>query len=159
MAPGGATGPAKAIRPGTVNRELDKLRSILSKAVEWGKLLEHPMRNVKRLRVENRQSILSEREQHDLLKACPLKMRALVTLALITGARVGQLLALRWADVSDDALTFLETKNGRIRRIPISVPIRAVLDALPKLHPWVLRTRDRRILRLSFAGLSCVQGS
>jgi integrase len=46
------------------------------------------------------------------------KMRALITLALITGARIGELLAIRWEHVADDALTFLETKNGRTRRIP-----------------------------------------
>src|SRR5262249_55668032 len=38
----GSTGAARPIQPGTVNRELDTLRSIFSKAVEWGKLLEHP---------------------------------------------------------------------------------------------------------------------
>ena len=45
------TGAAKPIRPASVNRELDALRSILAKAVEWGKLLESPARNVKRLKV------------------------------------------------------------------------------------------------------------
>jgi integrase len=142
----GATGTAKPIQPGTVNRELDTLRSILSKAVEWGKLLEHPMQRVKRLRVENRRTrILTEAEQRALLDACPRKFRALVTLALITGARVGELLALRWEDISDDALVFLETKNGKARRIPLSVPVRAVLDALPKIHPWVFtNTRGKK---------------
>ena len=47
-------------------------------------------------------------------------MRALIALALITGARAGELLALRWEQVTDDALTFLETKNGKPRRIPLS---------------------------------------
>src|SRR5262249_58640042 len=58
------TGALKPIQPGTVNRELDTLRSILSKAVAWGKLLENPMRMVRRLKVDNRRTrILSEAEQ------------------------------------------------------------------------------------------------
>jgi integrase len=108
------TSAPKPIRPGTVNRDLDTLRSIFSKAIEWGQVLEHPMRAVKRLKVDNRPTrILSEAEQAALLKACPKKLARIVRLALITGARIGELLELRWENVSDAELMFLETKNGR----------------------------------------------
>ena len=128
----------KPIKPATVNRELDTLKSILSKAVEWGKLLENPAKAGRRLKVDNRRTrILSEDEQRALLAACPRKLRSMVTLLLITGARIGELLALRWEACEDGFLTFLETKNGAMRRIPISAPIRAVLDAQPRIHPWV----------------------
>ena len=136
------TSALKPIQPATVNRELDTLRSILSKAVEWGKLLEHPMRRVKRLKVDNRRTrILTETEQQALLAACPQKLRAIVMLALITGARVGELLALRWDACEDGALTFWETKNGQARRIPMSPAIEAVLASQPRVHPWVFTNR------------------
>ena len=132
------TSAAKAIQPATVNRELDCLRSILNKAVEWGKLLDSPARNVKRLKVDNRRTrILTEAEQTAILGACRGKLRSIVTLALITGARIGELLALRWEDCQDGYVTFWETKNGKARRIPISPAIAAVLDAQPRIHPWV----------------------
>jgi hypothetical protein len=38
----GYTGAGKALKPATVNRELDTLKSILVKAVEWRKLVESP---------------------------------------------------------------------------------------------------------------------
>src|SRR5205823_3691172 len=105
--------------------ELDTLKSILSKAVEWTDeknrryLRESPAEAVKKLKVDNRRTrILTEAEQVALLEACPKKMRALVTLALITGARVGELLALRWDACQDGFLSFMETKNGQLRRIP-----------------------------------------
>ncbi len=132
-------GTPKPIRPATVNRELDTLRSIFTKAIEWHKLREHPMMSVKRLKVDNRRTrILTEAEQLALLKGCPRKLARVVRLALITGARIGELLALTWADVSSTEITFLETKNGRSRRLPISPAMRAVLDACPKTDsPWV----------------------
>ncbi len=143
----GTTGAAKPLKPATVNRELDTLKSILSKAVEWGKLLESPARSVKRLKVDNRRTrVLTEGEQRALLDACPRKMRYLVTLALITGARVGELLALRWEHIEEGYLTFWETKSGKPRRIPVSPAIDAVLGELPKIHPWVFtnaNTEDR----------------
>jgi integrase len=128
----------KAIRPATVNRELDALRAILNKAVEWGKLLDSPARTVNRLKVDNRRTrILTDDEQRSILAACPRKLRAIVTLALITGARIGELLALRWEDCQDGALTFWETKNGKARRIPVSPAIEAVLAAQPRVFAWV----------------------
>jgi hypothetical protein len=58
-----------------VNRELDTLRSVCSNAIESGKLLEHAMRGVKRLKVDNRRTrILSEDEQARLLAACPRQL-------------------------------------------------------------------------------------
>lgn len=127
---------AKPIRPATVNRELDTLRSIFSKAIEWKKLREHPMADIKRLKVDNRRTrILSEAEQAALLAACPKKLGRMVRLALITGARIGELLALTWADIGEAELTFLETKNGRSRRLPLSPAIRAVLAQCPQTGP------------------------
>jgi integrase len=129
------TSAAKPIKPGTVNRELDTLRSILSKAVEWGKLLEHPMLGVKRLKVDNRRTrILTEDQQRALLAACPRKLRAIVTLALVSRARVGELFELQWEQCQDGYITFLETKNGRSRRIPISPAVAGVLPAQPKVY-------------------------
>jgi integrase len=136
----------KPLKPATVNRELDTLKSIRSKAVEWGKLVESPARGVKRLRVDNRRTILTEDEQRAILGSAPRKMRAFITLALITAARAGELLGLRWEHVTEDALLLLETKNGKPRRIPLSPSARAVLAALPRVpgRPMCSPTRRRR---------------
>jgi integrase len=118
----------KPLKPGTVNRERDTLKSILSKAVEWGKLVTSSARGIERLKVDNRRTrILTPDEQRRLLEAAPRKMRAFMMLALITSARAGELLGLRWQDITADALTFLETKNGKPRRLPLSPAARAVL--------------------------------
>jgi len=123
-----------------VNRELDTLKSIFSKAVEWKYLLDSPARGVKRLRLQNRRTrILSPSEQRRLLEVCERmpKLQALLKLALITGARIGELLALRWEDCQDGYLTFWDTKNGRVRRIPITGTIAGLLASRPRIHPWV----------------------
>ena len=142
----GQRSASKRVKPATVNRELDVLRSILSKAVEWRKLLENPCRLVKRLKVENRRTrILDEPEQVALIAAFEnrtpgrpqslqrLKMQTLVQLALVTGARLGELLELAWDQCNDGFVTFLETKNGRIRQIPLSPAVEAILRRLPRV--------------------------
>jgi len=140
------TSTPKTIQPATVNRELDTLSHIFTKAVEWGKLREHPMLGkVKALKIANRRTrILTEAEQLALLAACPKTLARMVRLALITGARIGELLALTWADVSDNELVFLETKNGTTRRLPMSPAMAAVFKQCPKGSTWVFTNARTR---------------
>jgi integrase len=85
------------------------------------------------LKVDNRQTrILTEAEQSALLAACPKKLARMARLALITGARIGEILDLTWENVDEIELLFLETKNGRPRRIPVSPAMRAVLTQCPQ---------------------------
>jgi len=129
---------AKPVKPGTVNRELDTLKAIFSKAVEWRLLVENPAASVKRLKIDNRRTrILDDDEQAALVAALPRKARLIVSLLLVTGARVGEILALTWADVGASELVFLQTKNGKERRLPMTDGIRAVLDQLPRHTPYV----------------------
>lgn len=55
----------------TVNRDLDRIRAVLSRAVEWGKLEVHPLRTVKRLKGadENRVRFLDADEERRLREA------------------------------------------------------------------------------------------
>ena len=64
-------------------------------------------------------------------------MRAIVTFALITTAKIGEILTLRWDQCSDGTVTFLRTKNGKLRRIPITGVLAEVLAEQLRLTPWV----------------------
>jgi len=125
------------VKPGTVNRELDTLRVIFAKAVEWRKLAEAPA--IVKLKVDNvRRRVLNDEEQAALVAACPLKLRCLVMLLLLTGARIGETLALTWEDVSEDGvLTFRFTKTGKIRCVGGTDEIIAVLKPLPRTYTHV----------------------
>ena len=57
--------------------------------------------------------------------------------ALITSARIGEVLGLRWEQCQDGYITFLKTKNGKPRRIPLSGTLAAVLAEQPQLTAWV----------------------
>jgi integrase len=132
----------KAIKLATVNRELDTLKSVLANAVEWHQLLESPAVNVKRLAVDNRRTrILSAGEQMAVMEACPRKVRAIVAFALATGARIGEVLALRWEHCRNGRVSFIQTKNGQMRELSISPAIEAVLAQQPRIYPAVFAKR------------------
>jgi len=117
------------IKPATVNRELDTLRLLFNKAIAWKKLSEAPL--ILKLKVPAaRLRVLTGDEEAALIAACPRKLRCLVMLLLLTGARVGETLKLKWTDVSDDGvLTFVHTKSGKIRCVGGTAEIQAVLAA------------------------------
>src|SRR5439155_772312 len=93
----------QVVRPATCNRTLGRLRHCLRKAVEWDLLSaeSNPMKGLKFLRENNaRQRYLSFDECDRLVSACIAPwMRAIVTIALHTGMRLGEILSLRRPDI------------------------------------------------------------
>ncbi len=119
--------------PGTINRELTLLRTMLRRAVRDGKIGRNPFDGVKLLREPpGRVARLSADEEVRVLAACPPRLRALVAVALNSGCRVGELLAARWRDVDlrVGLLAVERSKSGQRRDVPLNATARGVLEAL-----------------------------
>jgi len=105
----------------TVNRYLAALSHALTIAVnEWEWLDDSPLRKVRKLKESRgRVRFLSDDERESLLIACKDRnesnLYTIVVLALSTGARKGEILNLKWRDVSFQrkVITFEETKMMR----------------------------------------------
>ncbi|EAU45957.1 tyrosine-type recombinase/integrase [Salipiger bermudensis] len=119
----------RTVRPGTVIRDLGLLRSIFEVArLEWDVPLQNnPLANVRKPKAPDpRERRLRPGELDLLLTACQSYrndwLRAGIVLAIETGMRRGEILSIRWCDVSMDTstLTIRETKNGHARRIPLT---------------------------------------
>lgn len=93
---------------------------------EWGWVTANPLRNVsKPVEPRGRVRFLDKDECSRLLDACKGSdseaLYTIVALALTTGMRRGEIMALRWRDIDFDAacLTLHQTKNGERRGIPL----------------------------------------
>jgi integrase len=88
----------------SVNRELEVLRHMLNKAVEWGMLDENPFTRFKdSIFFEERNDrvrFLEEDEIKKLLGVSPPYLANLIKGAVFTGLRKGDLLNLKWSDVN-----------------------------------------------------------
>lgn len=116
------------ISPARVNRYISALSHCMNMAVnelEW--MQENPLRKISKLREpRGRIRYLTEEERERLLEACkssdykPLYL--IVILAISTGARRGEILSLRWADVDfkRGQMIVHETKNGERRLLPLT---------------------------------------
>ena len=131
----------KGYAPRTVDHIHDVLSAVLRTAVKWGHLPHNPALNVDlpALKTVRPKWALSETQASALLDKLPALAKAMVGVALLTGLRRGELLALRWKDIGegDTVLSVREavyeghfdtpkTAAG-VRRVPLSPAARALL--------------------------------
>ncbi len=126
----------KEFKPASVNRELATLKHFFSKAVEWGKLKESPAnRKVKFFKgAVNRVRFLMPDEFQTLLSNCEDFLKPIVTVAVHTGMRRGELLSLTWdrVNVEQGIITVMDTKNSERKDIPMDETVKATLQGLEK---------------------------
>lgn len=136
---GVTTPPKEYKRSGaTVNRYIATLSHMLSFAIKERRLIDrNPVADIARKKeARGRTRFLSDDERGALIEACDKSawpaLRTLVLLAITTGARRGELIGLRWADVDLKASRALvrETKNGEQRTLPLAGKALEALRAL-----------------------------
>lgn len=122
-----------------MNRDIGALRAVFNWALREGLIEQTPFRRghvnvIARGPEAKRSRRLHPGEADRLLAVCGDHLRAIVTAALETGCRRGELLTLQWANVRLDGprpaiiLTAAKTKTRTLREIPISSRLRAILD-------------------------------
>jgi integrase len=86
--------------PATINKLLVVLGAIMKRAVIWRYIGENPVQYVSRVKLNHREmDYLTPEEILRLLEAASPEYRPLFATAVLTGAREGELLALRWGDL------------------------------------------------------------
>ena len=128
--------PRQTIRnPSTVNRYIAAFSRALTIAMkEWGWIDDTPMRKLsKPSEGKGRNRLLSVEEKDRLLQVCKLSpnphLYPIVSIALLTGMRFGEIVKLTWNDVdfTNKKITLEETKNGERRVLPLTDPVEKLL--------------------------------
>jgi integrase len=140
------------LSPKSINNHLAMLRKMLNLAVEYRELDAAP--KVKALRVPPQEfQFLGFEEAERFLTAAPPRWKSMLTIALHTGLRLGELLALRWEDIDLVAgkLVVRRTlwhdiegspKGGRFREVPLSQTAIATLAAMARPGDYVFGDGD-----------------
>ena len=123
-------------KPATVNLMMGRLRHMFNRALDWELLSESPMKRIKFLTPNNaRLRYLSIEECGKLLSGCGVDhMRGIITVALHTGMRLGEILSLQHADLDfvTGVLTVRNSKNGESRHIPMDSTVKALFKRIPR---------------------------
>lgn len=131
-----------AYKPATINRTLGTVKKALHMAWELNRIPEDYSRHIKRLPENNARDLYLTVEQvQKLADHASEQTRAAIWIAILTGARRGEILAIEPADIGPDAITIraANTKTLRTRTVPIT----------PALRPWLAYVP----LQMNFEGL------
>ena len=128
--------------PATVNRELCVLSKIFSLAFDAELIDSNPCRRVRKFRTDTRRTrYLTFDEEARLFEKLEGQewVQRIVTMAINTGMRQGEIFDLTWFDVdqSRDLLHVRVSKNGKDRFVPINQTVRRMLEGLPRTSEYV----------------------
>lgn len=131
----------RKLKNSSINRYLEILSKMFNLAIDNDLLTENPVRKAGMLREDNISvRFLLIEEQKRLYKSvdevAPY-LRPIITMALHTGMRKGEILNLKWSNIKCGFIELLETKSGKMRSIPISPILRDVLNQLPKVSEYI----------------------
>jgi integrase len=134
----------------TVHHKAVVLHSVFEFAVEQGLISTSPMDRMKLPSVgQPRIRYLNAKEIEWLLWACQQDhnkhIYPLVVMALHTGARRGELLRLKWGNITDGVITFQIRKNGKAHQVPMTSKVQEIVQQLeneatgdiPSMRPYM----------------------
>ena len=152
----------KSLSDITVNRDLEALRRMLFWAVEEGFLAANPLSRVPMVRERRKpRMVLSVAEEEKLLQASAPHLGVIITAALDTGMRRGEILAERWehVDFNRDLLyvTHSKTAEGEAREIPLTGRMLRLLRPLRKDEGLIFTFKDRPIRKIKTAWKAAIR--
>lgn len=132
----------------TVLLHLRQIRPMFTYAVDCGYLQEHPMRLMKNLYVKTRNLAFVEQAEFSKLWAALKSQwhRDFVALAILTGLRRKELIALTWQDVDlkNRALIVRHGKGAKARTVVLSGQAVRVLKHMPHTSNFLFVTEKGR---------------
>ena len=126
------------VKADTAIKELNVLKHMLGKCVEWELIPFNPAKDVKPPKASpGRLRYLHPGELRALLESCPEWLRPIVGLAVATGMRRGEILGLRWLDVDlkGGRILLPQTKNNTGRIVYINGLSASVIGSLKPGKP------------------------
>jgi integrase len=115
------------------------LALILAFAKDRGRITVNPCEKGGRLYNETRaEMIWSHEDEAAFLDRAPSYLHLALLLALWTGQRQGDLLALPWSAYDGKIIRLRQSKTGTRVVIPVAAPLKAALDSVPRKSPLVL---------------------
>ncbi|EOF2948155.1 tyrosine-type recombinase/integrase [Citrobacter freundii] len=165
------------VSAGTVNRDFCAMSSMFTLLAEVDEFhTDNPFQSVRKLKLENTEmSFLSSDEVTALLDELTGDDRRIVVLCLNTGARWGEARNLKAEHVISNKVTFVKTKTGPARTVPISEEVASyiltcksgrlfetnytrVRDILRRVKPDLPKGQALHVLRHTFATHFMING-
>lgn len=125
-----------ASTPAMANRMISFLRSVFAYAVEWQIVDANPCVGIRRHKESPRDRLISPDEFAAIKAAARHRaITVVMDLCYLTGQRIGDVLAIRNADIGDDGIRFTQEKTGARLLVAMTDDLKAVLAEARRIHP------------------------
>jgi len=128
-----------ASTPNMCNRILSFLRIVFGYALEWQEVDLNPCIGITRHAEGRRDRYITDAEFGALLNAASPYIRSILEICYLTGQRIGDVIAIRLADISDEGVSFVQEKTGAKLIVAMTPDMKAVIDSAKAL-PRKVRT-------------------
>ena len=128
-----------------VNIEIATLYNFFNYCIKKGYLEKNPASGIKKLNELSRLKTLSNEDIQKLIAGTTNKLtKDLITFLIYTGCRKGEALNLKWDDVDlkNDIIAIKGTKTKYDRYIPISKPLKELLNGIERNQGLYVFNRD-----------------
>jgi integrase len=145
----------------TANRLRANLAALFTWAMQRGKVAANPVMLTEKRKEQSRERVLSDAELAAIWNACPEgDFGNIVKLLMLTGQRRSEIGGLRWSEIDlrngQINLPGERTKNGHAHFVPLSEPVRDILEKQPRLREQVFGRGDSAE---GFAGWSAAKAA
>lgn len=120
--------------PNMANRVLSVLRIVFQYAVEWQLCESNPCVGIKRHDEAKRTRYITDEEYAAIYAAAPPRLQIIMDMLYLTGQRIGDVLHIRYADIGQDGITFMQQKTGASLLVRWSPDLRATVERARNLH-------------------------
>lgn len=123
------------LKNATINRNLEALSKIFNICISNELISKNPLQSIKKMQKTNYKiRFLSKDEEAALFIVLDERLKPIVSCALKTGMRKGEILTLKWLniDFKCNYIELLHTKSGKKRKIPISKTLKEILLKIKK---------------------------
>ena len=124
-----------ASTPNMCNRILSLLRIVFGYALEWQEVDANPCIGITRHEEGKRDRYITDAEFGALLDAASPYIRSILEMCYLTGQRIGDVIAIRLTDISDEGVSFVQAKTGAKLIVAMTPDLQAVISrakALPR---------------------------
>lgn len=140
----------RKLAPKSINNYLSILSMCLKTSIDWN--MNKNLPRIKFLKVApQKYDFLTEEEMESLLKNSEGIWHDMILLALKTGLRFGEIIALRWVDVNFKNQSIIvcrnivrgyegSPKNNRIRTVPLTVSVIQMLNVRNKNSEYIFHS-------------------
>jgi len=126
-------------KPTRANRFLEVYKHLLGMAVQWGAIDHHPGREVRRYSLPPRDRYVTAEEFAGVYALAEPMLQVAMDLAVLTGLRRADLLALTRDQLTEDGILVRTRKTGKPLLIQWSEELQAAVDRAWSLDPQLRR--------------------